>query len=143
MVTARFLLAPNALSEPARPSPDAGFMRQFELHRHALATAAPAWQEVLHGLHAMPPGRKRDAIEHYLLGTLRPTLEILPYDEEAAAWHAVERARLRAVGTPAPFVDGLVAAVAVRFNLVLVTHNQRDFRHYTDLRWANWMSEKP
>ena len=48
-------------------------------------------------------------------------MTILPYDHVAAAWHGVERARLEAEGTPAPFVDGQIAAIAKRNDLILVT----------------------
>ncbi len=140
-MSARFLLDANALSEPARPRPDPKFMHQFELHRHALATAAPAWHEVLHGVEAMPAGRKRDAIESYLLGTLLPTLEVLPYDEAAARWHARERARLRASGWAVPFADGLVAAVARRHDLPLVTNNLKDFAGFAGLRAISWIPQ--
>lgn len=140
-MNARFLLDTNAISEPARPTPDPAFMGRFELHRHVLATAAPAWHEALYGLQSIPPGRKRDTIERYLLGTLLPTIEVLPYDEECAAWHAAERARLRAGGAPPPFADGQIAAVAARFELTLVTNNPSDFTRYTGLRIVNWMSQ--
>lgn len=115
-------------------------MAKFELHRHSLATAATAWHEVLYGMHALPAGHKRDAIERYLLGTLLPTIDILAYDEASAAWHASERGRLRAAGRPVPFADGQVAAVAARYDLALVTNNEADFATYTGLRVVNWIS---
>jgi predicted nucleic acid-binding protein len=36
----------------------------------------------------------------------------LPYDQAAATWHGQEQVRLEALGKPAPFVDGQIAAVA-------------------------------
>ena len=41
-----------------------------------------------------------------------PNLPILDYDRRAAEWHARERARLEAAGSPAPFVDAQIAAIA-------------------------------
>jgi tRNA(fMet)-specific endonuclease VapC len=35
-----------------------------------------------------------------------PTMPILPYDEQAAEWHAAERARLAGIGKTPPFADG-------------------------------------
>jgi tRNA(fMet)-specific endonuclease VapC len=64
---------------------------------------------------------------------------ILPYDEAAATWHGEERARLEALGTPAPFVDGQIAAIAHVHGLVLVTTNDKDFTRFKVLTIENWM----
>jgi tRNA(fMet)-specific endonuclease VapC len=36
------------------------------------------------------------------------------------------------------FIDGQIAAVAAVNDLVLVTRNERDFTHFTDLAVENW-----
>jgi len=33
------------------------------------------------------------------------------YNEDAAKWHACERARLQSIGKTPPFVDGQIAAI--------------------------------
>jgi hypothetical protein len=38
---------------------------------------------------------------------VRRSFPNLPYDEAAATWHGEERARLEALGKPAPLVDGI------------------------------------
>ena len=64
---------------------------------------------------------------------------MLPYDEAAARWHGEERARLEALGRPAPFVDGQIAAIAHASGLILVTTtNTRDFARFKDLTVENW-----
>jgi len=63
---------------------------------------------------------------------------ILPYDEAAATWHGKERARLEALGRPAPFVDGQIAAIAHVHGLVLVTANDRDFGRFKGVTVENW-----
>lgn len=140
-MTPRFLLDTNALSEPMRPAPNAGFLRMFERHRMDLALASPVWHEAMFGLHRMPLGEKRDRVDAYLYNVIRPSVDILPYDAEAARWHAIERARLEKAGTPVPFADGMVAAVAVRFGLTVVTHNIRDFERLTGVLLVDWMSD--
>jgi tRNA(fMet)-specific endonuclease VapC len=67
-------------------------------------------------------------------------LPILPYDEAAAEWHAMERARLAALGRTLPFVDGQIAAIAQTNNLVLVTANAVDFRDFAGLTIEDWRS---
>lgn len=138
-MTARFLLDSNALREPMRPAPDPGFMRKFEQHRANLALASPVWHEALFGLHRMPPGRKRDRVDDYLNNVVLPSVDILPYDVDAARWHAIERARLERAGTPIPFADGMIAAVAARFGLIVVTHNTRDFERFSGVSILDWM----
>jgi len=103
-----------------------------------MATAAPAWHELLFGCERLPPSRKRQAIESYLLRTVRASIPILPYDQAAAQWHAVERARLTALGKTPAFIDGQIAAVAKVNNLVLVTSNRSHFEPFEDLQIQDW-----
>jgi tRNA(fMet)-specific endonuclease VapC len=65
-------------------------------------------------------------------------LPILPYDEEAASWHARERARLARRGRPPSAADGQIAAIARVNELVLVTANSRDFRRFEGLSLEDW-----
>jgi tRNA(fMet)-specific endonuclease VapC len=55
---------------------------------------------ILHGPRALTeirlPSKKRKRIEVYLQSLRK--LPVLPYDSAAAEWHAVERARLTALG---------------------------------------------
>ena len=80
-------------------------------------------------------------IEAYLEDVVWRNLEILPYDEQAAGWHAVERARLTAQGQMPPFVDGQIAAIATVNRLILVTRYAADFLMFGDLEVQNWFEE--
>ena len=139
-MTARFLLDSNILSEPLRATPDPGVMGAIQQHTGRLATAATVWSELVYGVERLPSGRRRDAIEEYLGVLFASDLQILPYDAEAAIVHGRERARLQAIGLPRPFADGQIAAVARRFDLVLVTRNTRDFEPFENIRIVNWFS---
>ncbi len=86
----------------------------------------------------MAASKKRTAIETYLEEVVRNALPILPYDEEAASWHASERARLGRRGRPPTFADGQIAAIARVNELVVVTANMRDFRRFEGLELENW-----
>jgi tRNA(fMet)-specific endonuclease VapC len=100
--------------------------------------AAPVWHELTYGCRRLPRGKRRAALEAYLRDVVHGSFPILPYDEAAATWHGDERARLEALGRPAPFVDGQIAAIAHVHGLVLVTTNDRDFARFKDLRVENW-----
>ena len=132
-MSARFLLDANAIREPLRPTPHPGFLVKFQMHGSSLAIAAPAWHECLFGLFRMAPGRKKEQVDEFLHHVLLPTVDILPYEVDAARWHAEERARLEREGRSSPFADGMIAAVAVRFGLTIVTHNLKDFEPFSNV----------
>lgn len=105
-----------------------------------MAVAAPAWHEALYGLHRMPAGHRKERVDDFLHRVLLPTVDILPYDEDAARWHAMERVRLEQLGRSVSFSDGMIAAVAVRFGLVIVTHNMKHFESFSGVTLVDWMS---
>ena len=63
---------------------------------------------------------------------------VLPYCEEAAQWHAEERARLSGIGQTPSFVDGQIAAIAHIHGAILVTGNIADFQSFSGLGVENW-----
>lgn len=134
----RFLLDTNVLSEPIRPSPNQHVMARLERHVGQLATASVVWHELLFGLAAMPHGRRRREGEQYLQLAVAKNIPVLPYDQDAATWHAQQRGRLKALGHPTSFADGQIAAVAAVNGLTLVTANSADFSHFTGLQLADW-----
>ena len=133
-----FLLDTNVLSEAPRPQPNANVVERVALHQLEIVTAAPVWDELIYGYHTMPESTRRRILRSYLFDTLRPGLDILPFDRRAAEWHASERARLAAIGRTPPFIDGQIAAIAVVNDLILVTANTSDFVHFQDLRIEDW-----
>lgn len=128
----RFLLDTNVLSEPLRPEPDRGITGWLARHQAAVATAAPVWHELRFGCQRLPRSARREKLERYL-ETIQPSLPILPYDAEAANWHAEERARLQRAGRTPSFVDGQIAAVAAVNQLAVVTLNVAHFRDFRGL----------
>lgn len=137
-MTLRYLLDTNILAEPLRPEPDQRILDHLQRHRDEVAIASVVWHEMWFGCFRLPPSAKRHAIEIYLTQVVAPSMPILPYGEEAAAWHAEERARLTKLGKTPPFADGMIAAVARTNNLVLVTLNLTDFDSFSDLQLDNW-----
>ena len=72
------------------------------------------------------------------MNVVRASFPVLDYNVEAAEWHALERARLSAVGKTPPFVDGQIAAIAHVNDLILITSNTRDFAEFQELRMQSW-----
>ena len=102
-------------------------------HHREVATAAPVWHEMGFGCRLLPPSARRKKLERYLEEVLEPSLPVLPYDAQAADWHAGERARLTRAGRTPAFVDGQIAAVAAVNRLALVTLNLPHFRDFRGL----------
>jgi len=69
---------------------------------------------------------------------VQASFPVLSYDEAAATWHGEERARLEALGRPAPYVDGQIAAIAHVHGLVLATTKEKDFTRFRGLTVENW-----
>jgi tRNA(fMet)-specific endonuclease VapC len=65
-------------------------------------------------------------------------LEILPYDEIAASIYGDIRLQLEKRGQPIGPLDLLIAAQTLSRNLVLITHNEKEFKRVNKLKVENW-----
>lgn len=137
-MTIRYLLDTNVLSEAIKSHPNARTLERLSEHDGEFATCSVVWHELSYGAARLAASKKRRAIEAYLEEAVRGTLPILPYDQEAATWHAKERARLTKSGRPPSAADGQIAAIAHVNELIVVTANLRDFRRFKDLVVENW-----
>ena len=137
-MTLHYLLDTSIVSAPISKTPNPHIIRRLEEHGHESAIAAPVWHELVYGSKRIAKGKRRDAIEQYLHDVVHASFPILPYDETAAAWHGLERARLEGLGKPTPFTDAQIAAIAHANDLVLVTLNAKDFARFSGLEVVNW-----
>ncbi|NJP12350.1 MAG: type II toxin-antitoxin system VapC family toxin [Leptolyngbyaceae cyanobacterium RU_5_1] len=62
----------------------------------------------------------------------------LPFDDLAATTFGVIRAQLETRGTPIGAYDLQIAAIALANNLILVTHNTREFERVDGLQVEDW-----
>jgi tRNA(fMet)-specific endonuclease VapC len=70
--------------------------------------------------------------------TFCSSLTRLPFDIPAAQAHAQIREQLAQVGTPIGPYDMIIAATAIVHDLIVVTHNVREFSRVSGLRWEDW-----
>jgi tRNA(fMet)-specific endonuclease VapC len=141
-VIARHLLDTNIVSAPISKVPNAEVLKHLEEHGHECVVAAPVWHELTYGCQRLPRGKRREAIETYLQDVVLASFPVLAYDEAAAHWHGVERARMEGLGKPAPYVDGQIAAIAYVNELTLVTANVKDFARFKGVEVANWSKRR-
>jgi tRNA(fMet)-specific endonuclease VapC len=132
-----FLLDTNVLAEVRRPAPDRRILSKLAVHAGRVATASICIHELVYGAERLPISARRREYEAFVR-ELEESINVLPYDSEAARWHAVERARLELSGKTTPFVDGQIAAIAATHDLTLATKNARDFRAFRGLRVDSW-----
>jgi len=135
----RYLLDTNVVSEPLRLRPNAHLIERWKAHEHEIAISATVWHELVYGLEKLPTSRRKTAIGEYLADLQASEMPILEYGEEAAEWHARERARLESLGRSIPHRDSQIGAVARVHNLVLVTANVSDFEPLQELEIENWV----
>ena len=134
----KYLLDTNVLSEAVKANPDRYVMAMLEKHQDEIATAAPVWHELLYGCFRLPVSRKREMLEAYLEDVVLRNMDILPYDERAAEWHAEQRSNLSMQGKMPSFVDGQIAAITGVNELILITRNTHDFEMFENFRVLNW-----
>ncbi len=80
----------------------------------------------------------RDRIERFL-----DTIDILPWNSDAARIYGITRARLEVAGRPLHNMDLLIGSHAVAAEAVLVT-NDRVFRNVGNLlKTVNWATDLP
>ncbi|MBD2317747.1 type II toxin-antitoxin system tRNA(fMet)-specific endonuclease VapC [Phormidium tenue] len=65
-------------------------------------------------------------------------LTSLPFDGKAALICGQIRAKLQKMGTPIGSYDLQIAAIALANNLILVTHNTREFERVEGLKLEDW-----
>jgi tRNA(fMet)-specific endonuclease VapC len=64
--------------------------------------------------------------------------ESIPFDDAAADAYGRIRAELTTLGTLIGPNDLLIAAIALAYDLILTTHNTREFSRVTGLRLDDW-----
>lgn len=65
-------------------------------------------------------------------------VDVLPFDSGAAVEYGKICADLRRKGTPIGTMDMLISAHAKSENLIVVTHNTREFKRIEGLQLADW-----
>lgn len=91
--------------------------------------------ELMHGVEASAyPERNALALNQFL-----SIMDILPFDDEAAAEYGKICATLRRQGTPIGVMDMLIAAHAKAKGLIIVTNNVGEFERIEGLGLENWV----
>jgi len=124
------------------PKPSRAGIGMLSRRQEQCAIAAIVWDELTYGCARLSAGKRKEELQAYLQDVVRRSFPILPYDEDAADWHGLERARQETLGKPKPYVDGQIAAIARVHDLILVTTNVRHVAGFKDLVVEDWTQPK-
>ena len=129
-----YLLDTNAVIGILRGRSRPLLARYVTVPRVRICTCSPVRAELFYGsLRSAKPGENRAKQEEFLDG-----LTTFDFDDRAAEAYARARAHVEAGGTSLGAMDYLIAAIAIANDLVLVTHNLREFSRIPDLRYDDW-----
>jgi hypothetical protein len=84
--------------------------------------------EIIKGISLLPPGKKKHDLQRWIQELEERYGErILPIDSDTGRMWGEITTRARAQGFTLPAVEGLIAAIALRHGLHLMTRNTSDF----------------
>ena len=136
-----YLLDTNIISEVTRPEPSEKLISNLELHTETCAISSISWYELQNGISLLRPGSKKTKLQTFLTDFVQPSFPIIPYDIHAASINADITSRLLPKGKTTPILDTQIASIAIANNLILITHNTKDFRvfqQHFNLMLENW-----
>jgi tRNA(fMet)-specific endonuclease VapC len=115
-----------------RPS---GLIHRFIQHSGGLYLSTVALGELYAwAYHKSNSAKIVSAIQSDLL----PDVQVLDFDSVCAEQFGILRGTLMKQGTQVATPDLMIAAVALVYNLTLVTHNTADYQHIPALRLDDW-----
>ncbi len=140
-----YLLDTNVISEVRRPQPDVNVLTWLDgADEERLYLSVITVGELARGIALLPSGKRKVALAEWL-GTdlqLRFGHRLLSVDGEAAFIWGRLMADARRQGRALSVMDGWIAAIALRHQLVIVTRNVRDFDNLGLEIFNPWLDEK-
>ena len=108
----------------------------LNLNKHsndAICISSVTYAELLFGAIRINSKKIKNKIE-----AIVQKIGIVYFDEQAASFYAKIRNILEENGTPIGNMDILIAACALSAGAVLITNNEKHFKHVPSLRMENW-----
>ena len=106
----------------------------FKKHADQMCISSVTLMELIYGAErSSRPEENLKTIEG-----LAARLDVLPYEDEAAAHTGQIRSDLAKVGKPIGPYDNMIAGHARSRGLILVTNNENEFKRVSGLRPINW-----
>ncbi|WP_085725532.1 tRNA(fMet)-specific endonuclease VapC [Pseudomonas sp. R37(2017)] len=107
----------------------------FNRHNGQLCISSVTLMELIYGAEKSAAPEKNLAV----IEGFAARLEVLPFDNEAAAHSAMIRSELAKAGTPIGPYDQMIAGHARSRGFIVVTNNLREFERVPGLRVEDWV----
>lgn len=134
----RFMLDTDTCIRLMRDRPE-GMRTRLNEGRMALCVSTVSLMEMLYGAEQA----ERRAVRMNEIDHLTARVQVLAFDEEAAAHTAEIRAVLKKRGVGIGAYDVMIAGHARSRGLVVVTGNLREFERVDGLLYENWVGSRP
>jgi toxin FitB len=124
-----YLLDTNVISELIKLQPEPKVVSWFQAtNEELLYLSVLIIGEIRKGIDSLPRSNKRALLESWLVNdlVLRFAGRILEVNLDIAERWGLISAQAKIAGAPLAVVDGLMAATALHYNLILVTRNTKD-----------------
>jgi len=131
----KYLVDANVLSEPTKQSASSQVVEWLTKNEANLVVDPIVIGELRIGILALPRGRKRERLERWFENVVE-VLECLPWDATVSRRWATLVVDLKRKGETVPLLDGMIAATALQYDLIVATRNTRDFQK-TGVRTLN------
>ena len=129
-----YMLDTNICIYAIKNKPEQVLQRLKSNLKQGLCISAITLAELEHGVEkSAHPEKNRFALLQFL-----SILDILPFDDLAAAEYGEICAHLQKQGTPIGTMDMLIAGHARAEGMILVTNNVREFQRVPGLEIENW-----
>lgn len=130
----RYMLDTNTIVYATKRNPACVLKKLLSLDPPEICISAIIMAELEYGVsHSSRPDQNRSAMLLFL-----SHITVLPFDADAAFEYGMIRHHLQSQGMVIGGNDMLIAAHAKAENLVLVTHNTREFSRVSGLRLDDW-----
>ena len=126
----RWLLDTNVISEPAKPRPAANVVNWVaDQSTDTLYTTSLAFAEIQVGIADLPDSPRKRELSLWLDQRIRPFFGPRVVEADEQVWVSMLKlvSTARAVGRTLATADAIFAAIADRYDLVLVTRNVKHF----------------
>lgn len=123
------LLDTNVISEAMKPAPDDTVRAWLdEQAAETLYLSSVTIAELLYGIGALPPGKRKDRLTEALDGMMELFADrVLPFDVAAARLYADLAVKARAAGKGFSTPDGYIAAIAASQGFAVATRDTSAF----------------
>lgn len=123
----KYLVDANVLSEPTKESARDQVVEWLTKNEANLVVDPIVIGELRIGILALPRGRKRERLEQWFENVVE-VLECLAWDASVSRRWATLVVDLKRKGETVPLLDGMIAATALQYDLIVATRNTRDFQ---------------